>query len=268
MVVPKTPTTTAAAAEFGVNLGQTVRSATSTPGDVNREQHRRVGQQRECQPLQEGDVTVIGDEHLQQQRSDHEEHRHQMTIEAGDELRDFPHGRDVGRDIEGIGDQQQQHDALEHDRGERGLDIGGKPFPGDPADARAHGLDRRHQREGQRHRPQHVEAELRARLGVGGYAAWIVVGDAGDEARSDARQGVLFQASPKEAQRGLTLRFMDSISRAAHTLYFTQYLRARCAAFRGSQSQPRCADYRADALSGDSSRPLSPRFAAWAVGAS
>ena len=38
MVVPKTPTMTVAASEFGVKLGQTVRSATSPHGTwtVNR----------------------------------------------------------------------------------------------------------------------------------------------------------------------------------------------------------------------------------------
>jgi hypothetical protein len=33
---------------------------------------------------------VIGDEHLQQQRSGHEEPRHEMTIETRDQLGAFP----------------------------------------------------------------------------------------------------------------------------------------------------------------------------------
>jgi hypothetical protein len=76
-----------------------------------------------------------------------------------------------------------QNDALKHNGRKRGLDVGGKSFPGDPADSRAHGLNRGHHREGQRHRPKHVEAELRARLGVGGHVTRIVVSDAGDKAR-------------------------------------------------------------------------------------
>ncbi len=218
MVVPKTPTTTAAASEFGVKSGPDRAQRHLTPGDMNREQDRGVGQQGEGQPLQEEDVAMIGDEHLQQQRSEHEEHRHEMAIEAGDELRDFSHGGDVGGDVEGVGDQQQQHDALKHDRRERGLDVGGKSFPGDPADARAHGLDRGHQREGQRHRPQHVEAELSARLGVGGDAARIVVGHAGDEPRPDPRQRVLLQAAPKNPKGVHARRSIDAILKELHAL--------------------------------------------------
>ena len=111
-----------------------------------------------------------------------------MTIEPADELSDFPHDRDVGGNIERVGNQQQQDDALEHDRRERRLDIGGKPFAGDPADLRAHGLDRRHQRIGQGHRPEHIEAELRPRLGIGSDAARVVVSHAGDQSRTQPRQ--------------------------------------------------------------------------------
>ena len=82
MVVPKTPTTTAAASALGVNWGQTVRSATSPQGTWTREQYRGVGQQRERQPLQEADVAVVGDEYLQQQRAEHEDRRHEMAVEA------------------------------------------------------------------------------------------------------------------------------------------------------------------------------------------
>ena len=155
------------------------------PGNMDREQHRGVGEQRKGQPLQVGDIAVVGDEHLQQQRQEHEEQRHQAPIDAGDEFADFSHRRDVGGDVERVGDQQQQHDALQDDRRERRLDVGGEAFSGDPADPRANRLDRRHQRKGQRHGPEHVEAVLRARLGIGGDAARIVVGDAGDQARPD-----------------------------------------------------------------------------------
>jgi hypothetical protein len=46
---------------------------------------------------------VIGDEHLRQQRSDHEEPRHEMTIETADQFCDFPHRSNVGRDVDGCG---------------------------------------------------------------------------------------------------------------------------------------------------------------------
>ena len=66
-----------------------------------------------------------------------------------------------------------------------------EPPAGDAAYACAHGLNRRHQWKGQRHRPQHVEAELGTRLGIGGYTARIVVGHACDETRTDPRQRML-----------------------------------------------------------------------------
>ena len=58
-----------------------------------------------------------------------------------------------------------------------------KPLPGDASDPGADHLDRGHQRVGEHHGPEHVEAELRARLGVGGYAAGIIVRRAGDQSR-------------------------------------------------------------------------------------
>ena len=130
---------------------------------------------------------MIGDEDLQEQRPKHEEQRHQMPIDTGDEFPDFPHSSDVSGNIERIGDQQHQYNALKHDWRKRGLDVGGESLSRNSADVRAHGLNRGHQREGQRHRPQHVEAELSARLGVGGYSAGVIVGHAGNESRPDPR---------------------------------------------------------------------------------
>lgn len=49
---------------------------------------------------------MIWDEHLQKKRPEPEERRHQVTIDAGDKLGNFPHGGDVGRNVEGIRDQQ------------------------------------------------------------------------------------------------------------------------------------------------------------------
>ena len=64
-------------------------------------------------------------------------------------------------------------------------DVAGDALAGDPADARADLLDRRHQREAEQHHPAHRVAELRAGLRVGGDAARIVVGGAGDQSRAE-----------------------------------------------------------------------------------
>ena len=64
-------------------------------------------------------------------------------------------------------------------------DVAGDAVAGHPADARADLLDRRHQREAEQHHPAHRVAELRAGLRIGGDAARIVVGGAGDQSRAE-----------------------------------------------------------------------------------
>lgn len=51
-----------------------------------------------------------------------------MAIEAGDELRDFPHGCDVSGDVQGIGDQQQ-HYPWSTIGGNAVLMLAASPFP-------------------------------------------------------------------------------------------------------------------------------------------
>ena len=94
-------------------------------------------------------------------------------------------------------------------RGYGGLDVGRQSAAGDVADARADDLDRRHQRQREHDGPQHREAELRAGLRVGGDAARIVVGRAGDQAGSE-----LPQAS-HAARREPDARFTDSAGQAS-----------------------------------------------------
>ena len=55
------------------------------------------------------------------------------------------------------------------------------PWPVTRPIPRADLLDRRHQRAGEQHDPAHRVAELRAGLRIGGDAAGIVVGGAGDQ---------------------------------------------------------------------------------------
>ena len=101
---------------------------------MNREQHGGVGQQAEGQPLQKAYVPVIGDEYLQQQGSEHEKRRHEVSVASGHELSHFPHGGDVRGDVEGIRDQQQEHDRTDDDGRKCILDIGGKSTPCDSPD--------------------------------------------------------------------------------------------------------------------------------------
>src|SRR5947209_19684778 len=66
--------------------------------------------------------------------------------------------------------------------------IARNAMPGDAADTRGNFLDRRHQRKRQQHGPADAVTELRAGLAVGADAGRIVVGGAGDEARSETFQ--------------------------------------------------------------------------------
>ena len=68
MVVPKTPTTMAAAFAFEREMRPDRAQRHLAPRHMHGEQHRGIGQQRQRQPLQEEDVAVVGHEDLQQQR--------------------------------------------------------------------------------------------------------------------------------------------------------------------------------------------------------
>jgi hypothetical protein len=107
----------------------------------------------------------------------------------------------VGQQGEGQPLQEVDVTMIGYEWRETGLDVGGKSFSGDSADFSAHGLDRRHQRESQRHRPQHVETELRPRLRVSGYATRVVVSHAGDEPRPDPCKGGAPSDGPRDTER-------------------------------------------------------------------
>ncbi len=81
--------------------------------------------------------------------------------------------------------QQQPDDRVQQPGRVMRADVAGDALAGHAADARADLLDRRHQREAEQHHPAHRVAELRAGLRVGGDAARIVVGGAGDQSRAE-----------------------------------------------------------------------------------
>ena len=65
-------------------------------------------------------------------------------------------------------------------------DVRGKAFAGHPTDARADQLNSHHEREGEERRPQNRIADACPDLRIGGDAARIVIGGAGDQARTQA----------------------------------------------------------------------------------
>ncbi len=104
------------------------------------------------------------------------------------QLQSFAHGGDVGRDVDGVGYDEQRNDNQQNPARKQTADVRGETFTRDAADARADNLDADHQRKGDQRRPQHVQPELRPGLRVGGDAAWIVVRGAGDQARAEFAQ--------------------------------------------------------------------------------
>jgi hypothetical protein len=169
------------------------------PGNVDHEQDGRVGEQGQREPFENGHVALVGDEDLQRQRDEHKHRRHEVSVDVRHQLGDFPHPRHVRRDIENVGHEERQNHGLEDRRRESGFDIGGEPLPRGAADQGTHRLDRRHERIGERHGPQHIQAELGACLGIRRNSTRIVVGGAGDEARADVREGMLPNTLPEAA---------------------------------------------------------------------
>ncbi len=136
------------------------------------------------------------------QAAEGEADRHPVPVDAAGELRHLAHGGQIRSNVEGVRHEKQCHDDAQHGGWKRGADVGGEAFAGDPADAGADQLDGRHERERQRHRPQHVEAILRARLRIGYDAAGVVVGHAGNQSRPNPGERMLPESFAQSLAQG------------------------------------------------------------------
>ena len=126
---------------------------------------------------------MIGHEHDREQREDGEADRIDVGAAARDQMRRRAHGGEVGTDVDRVGDKQERHQDPDDGPGEDARHVGGKPVPGDTADAGADRLHGDDQRQDQHHGPHQPDAELGTCLRMGGDAARIVVGRAGDDPR-------------------------------------------------------------------------------------
>ena len=107
--------------------------------------------------------------------------RKQVLARPGDKPGRSPHRREIGSDVEGVGEDQQP-DEGQHQGARKDLEeVGRQTLAGHASDARADRLDRRHQRISEHQAPQNIDAELRARLGIRRDPTRIVVRSAGDE---------------------------------------------------------------------------------------
>ena len=201
MVVPNIATIRVSESPESSNLRHQRAHRHRVPVDLHREHHADIGKQREGQPFQEADIAVVGNEHDRQQREDREAGRIKVGVARADhQPGGRPHGGEVGAEIDGVGDEQQQDQDGHHAVREHLHHVAGETAAGDAADARADRLHRNHQRPGQHHRPQKVEAGLGARLRIGGDAARIVVRRAGDHARTQPLEQA-FEAQPAAEAR-------------------------------------------------------------------
>ena len=159
-----------------------------TPVHVHDRSGGHVCEQRSGENQEHAGVTCVAHPNLQHERDAGEERGPGQHRAAAQQLRGRAHRADVGPDVDGVGDHQQAHEKEEDPARISALQVCREPVAGHPADARGDFLDRRHQRVGQRHRPQQPDAELRSCLRIRRDAARVVVGRAGDDAGAEDAQ--------------------------------------------------------------------------------
>jgi hypothetical protein len=157
-----------------------------SPRHADRQDDRDVGEHRERQPLEDAHRTLVREQHLRGDADGAEGEHVERLRPADDQLERFGHRADVGGDVDGVGDDQHRHQRDGQPARAHLVDVGREPVTRGPADARREHLDADHERRRQQQRPDEGEAELRAGLRVGGDAARVVVGGAGDEAGPEA----------------------------------------------------------------------------------
>ena len=138
--------------------------ADRTPIDLDREHHRYIGQKHQRQPFKISGIALVRHEQLQRQGKQSEDDREDVAPPANDQFGGCAHSGKVGADIDGVGKEEERYQGKNDRLGKHFSDVFGQPLSCHPSDLRADELHRRHQRIGQRHRPQHVVAELRPSL--------------------------------------------------------------------------------------------------------
>ena len=157
------------------------------PGNIDGERGRDIGQQRQRRPFQNLDIAFVAGKNLQAPRTAPPAPRHNrrgstppITRSSASPMapRSAPRLMMLAISSSTTIAPQQRHRIV-------AAQIGGDAETGDAADAGADLLNRGHQGIGEHHRPADGIAELRADLRIGGDAAGIVVGGAGDQSRAE-----------------------------------------------------------------------------------
>ena len=130
----------------------------------------------------------IAHEHLQQHGTGRKDQSVFVPQAAHHEIGRLGHRRDVGSDVDDVGDQQKGDETEQNVAAIKGLGIGGDPLAGGAADMGADKLNGDHERRREEDRPEQAKAKLSAGLRIGGDAGWIVIGRAGDQSRPQLGQ--------------------------------------------------------------------------------
>jgi hypothetical protein len=177
------------------------------PGQRDAECCRHIGKQHQRQDLHVPGVGAVRDEDLCREADHAERQRKDHGRAADEEPNRFPHGGDVGGNIDDIGGGDQRDNPVEQRRRQHFPEIGGEAAAGDGADARADDLDRDHERGREKHRPAQRVAELGSGLRVGRDAARIVVRRPRQQARTQQSYQSFQRAVARHSEafrRGMT----------------------------------------------------------------
>jgi hypothetical protein len=111
-----------------------------------------------------------------------------MLRPADQQLDGVANRRQVGCNVERVGQQQHEHQRQQNRAWQHFIQSTGEPFSRDQRQPTAGGLHSDDQRPREQHRPHAVQAELSAALRIGGDATRIIICGTGDQSGADATE--------------------------------------------------------------------------------
>src|SRR5215467_13469062 len=140
-----------------------------------------IGEESNGEPLEIlREARVAGVDRRQEDGHSHDGH-HQVGGKTEKHLDGLTHPGEIGGDVEGVGDEQEEARDLEEAVAIAATHGGHETNAGDEPDAGADELDRGHQGKGGARCPQEGSADAGARHGVRRDSARVVVGRSGDQ---------------------------------------------------------------------------------------
>ena len=113
---------------------------------MDAERGRHISEQRERQNFQILRIAVKRHQDLGSETADPEHCDINQRRSADDQPQGIAHRRNIGSDVDRIGNEQQADHKIKRGGGQRLAQIGREPFPGHRADPGSNHLDRDHKR--------------------------------------------------------------------------------------------------------------------------